>query len=37
VQLEDKYISMCEESYIPAEMKTDLENLIKARIKVLMK
>lgn len=32
VALEDKYIDMCENSYLPCKMKDELENLIRYRI-----
>ncbi len=35
VKLKDKYIAMCQESYIPDDMKMDLENLIEQRMQVL--
>ena len=37
VKLKDKYISMCRESYMPDEMKDELEALIEERIAVLSK
>lgn len=37
VKLKDKYIAMCRESYMPDDMKEDLENLIANRIAVLQK
>ena len=37
VKLKDKYIAMCRESYMPDDMKEDLENLIANRIAVLHK
>ncbi|MBE7057620.1 MAG: HipA domain-containing protein [Ruminococcaceae bacterium] len=37
VKLEDKYIAMCRESYMPDDMKEALENLIENRIAVLKK
>ncbi len=37
VKLKDKYISMCRESYMPDEMKSNLESLIEQRIAVLTK
>ena len=35
VSLEDKYIKMCRDSYLPEDMKEALENLIKQRIATL--
>lgn len=35
VSLKDKYILMCQESYMPDDIKTDLENLIEERIAIL--
>ena len=35
VNLKDKYITMCRESYIPNSMKTSLEKLIEERIFIL--
>ena len=37
VNLKDRYITMCRESYIPDDMKESLENLIENRIAVLKK
>ena len=37
VKLKDKYISMCRDSYMPEQMKSNLENLIEQRIAVLTK
>ena len=37
VKLKDKYIAMCDESYLPDEMKEALKILIEQRIKVLEK
>ena len=37
VKLEEKYISMCRDSYMPEQMKSNLENLIEQRIAVLTK
>ena len=37
VRLKDKYISMCRDSYMPEQMKSNLENLIEQRIAVLTK
>ncbi len=35
VNLKDKYIHMCQESYLPEQMKFELEHLIEDRIAVL--
>lgn len=37
IKLKDKYISMCRDSYMPEQMKSNLENLIEQRIAVLSK
>ena len=37
VKLKDKYISMCRDSYMPEQMRANLENLIEQRIAVLTK
>jgi len=37
VKLKEKYISMCRASYMPEQMKANLENLIEQRIAVLTK
>ena len=37
IKLKDKYISMCRESYMPQQMRANLENLIEQRIAVLTK
>ena len=37
VKLKEKYISMCRDSYMPEQMKSNLENLIEQRIAVLTK
>ena len=37
VKLKEKYISMCRDSYMPEQMKANLENLIEQRIAVLTK
>ena len=37
VKLKEKYISMCKESYMPDDMKENLENLIENRIAILEK
>ena len=37
VKLKDKYISMCRDSYMSEQMKSNLENLIEQRIAVLSK
>ncbi len=37
VKLKDKYILMCRDSYMPEQMKSNLENLIEQRIAVLTK
>ncbi|MBE6570540.1 MAG: HipA domain-containing protein, partial [Ruminococcaceae bacterium] len=37
VKLMEKYISMCRDSYMPEQMKSNLENLIEQRIAVLTK
>ena len=37
VNLKDRYITMCRESYIPDDMKESLENLIENRIAILEK
>lgn len=37
VKLKDRYITMCQASYLPNNMKTDLENLIIQRTAVLIK
>ena len=37
VKLKDKYISMCRDSYMPEQMRANLENLIEQRIVVLSK
>ena len=37
VKLKDKYLSMCWDSYMPEQMKSNLENLIEQRIAVLTK
>ena len=37
VKLKEKYISMCRDSYMPEQMKSNLENLIEQRIAVLKK
>ena len=37
IKLKDKYISMCRDSYMPEQMRANLENLIEQRIAVLTK
>ena len=37
VKLKDKYISMCQDSYMPEQMRANLEKLIEQRIAVLTK
>ena len=37
VKLKEKYILMCRDSYMPEQMKSNLENLIEQRIAVLTK
>ena len=37
VKLKDKYLSMCRDSYMPEQMRANLENLIEQRIAVLTK
>ena len=37
IKLKDKYISMCRDSYMPEQMRANLENLIEQRIAVLSK
>lgn len=37
VKLKDKYITMCQESYLPNDMKTAFETLIEQRIDILIK
>jgi serine/threonine-protein kinase HipA len=37
IKLKDKYIAMCEESYLPDDIKSSLKALIEKRIEVLEK
>ena len=37
IKLKDKYIAMCRDSYMPEQMRINLENLIEQRIAVLTK